>query len=132
MTYVKLVYKLRTKPTKPITTTTGTFQTTCPHLQTSNSNQLPQTCYIYCLTDLLQVLEVNFYAQTDFNFNNRKEYSSVYVLTEFCLSEFGTVQFIQIFIIFEKLVGFIVEHVRKVLNKLSQHSHCLYPNKWKK
>ena len=93
MTYVKLVYKLRTKPTKPITTTTGTLQTTYPHLQTNNSNQLPQTCYIYCLTDILQVLEVKFCAQTDFNFNNRNDYSSVYVLTEFYLSEFGTVLF---------------------------------------
>ena len=92
MTYVKL----RTKPTKPITTTTGTLPTTYPHLQTNNSNQLPQTCYIHSLTDILQVSEVKFYAQTDFNCNNRKDYSSVYVLTEFCLSEFGTVLFMQI------------------------------------
>ena len=35
-------------------------------------------------------------------------------------------------IIFEKLVGFIVEHIRKVLNKLSLHSHCSYPYKWNK
>ena len=29
--------------------------------------------YMYCLTEILQVLELTFYVQTDFNFNNRKD-----------------------------------------------------------